>query len=85
MFKKINSIKVRNNLVKYLSKEKTYLTNFRVTCPVKNITTGEIFKSMHAAATMYGVDVNSIRRAVDYPNRTCVHCRWISINNNLDE
>ena len=85
MFKKINAIKIRNRLARYLSSEKTYLTNFRVARPVKNITTGEIFRSMHAAADMYGVDVNSIKRAVDYPNRTCVHCQWVSMNNNLDE
>lgn len=85
MFKKINAIKVRNNLAKYLSKEKTYLTNFRVARPVKNVTTGEVFRSISVAANLYGVDPNSIRRVIDYPNRKCVNCQWISMNSNLDE
>lgn len=85
MFKKINAIKIRSRLARYLSSEKTYLTNFRVARPVKNITTGEIFRSMHAAANMYGVDATSIKRAINHPNRTCAHCQWVSMNSNLDE
>ena len=44
---------------------------------VKNVNTGEVFRSMNAAAKEYGIDVNSIKRAIEKSTRKCCGCSWV--------
>ena len=44
---------------------------------VKNVNTGEVFRSVNAAAREYGVDARSIHWALGNSTRKCCGCSWV--------